>query len=401
MRYSASITVSIAVVFSSLAAADDLSISTDFPSGSGEVVVLNQPFRAVHIKPTPHPDRGWACWWYVKVAGIKPGETIELTVGDAPWATPDRAAFSIDNKTWTQTAKGQRKDRTITYRQKVDAAECWFAWGPPLSPDDAEQLVDSTAESSPHASAFQLCRTRAGRKVPALHIREENKELSDKDRRGIWIQARQHAWESGSSWVCRGLIEWLVSDDDRARLLRRTSDIYIVPVMDIDNVAIGAGGKSQRPQDHNRDWSDEPHWNAVREAQRMIKAMDDEKRFALFIDLHNPGASARHPFFYVSPRDKLTDSASANLERFLAANRLDMTGPLSYEGETQESGPSYDKNWRKISKNWVTFHTRDGVVAVTLETAWNTPNSTTDGYRTVGRQLGLATERYFRTEAAE
>jgi hypothetical protein len=36
------------------------------------------------------------------------------------------------------------------------------------------------------------------------------------------------------------------------------------------------------------------------------------------------------------------------------------------------------------------------VVAVTLETSWNTPHSTTTGYRTVGKQLGLAVERYSR-----
>jgi hypothetical protein len=77
--------------------------------------------------------------------------------------------------------------------------------------------------------------------------------------------------------------------------------------------------------------------------------------------------------------------------------RLDMTGPLAFKGHTEESGANYDKRWRYIAKNWVSFNTNDRVVAVTLETAWNTPSSTTDGYKIVGQQLGLGIERYFRT----
>lgn len=52
--------------------------------------------------------------------------------------------------------------------------------------------------------------------------------------------------------------------------------------------------------------------------------------------------------------------------------------------------------WWAISNSWVAAHTRPHVVAMCLETPWDTPHSTTDGYRAVGRQLGLAMERYFR-----
>ena len=383
-----------------ITASEPLQVSVDFPSGSGEVLAIDQEKRAIAIRPTPHVDRGWACWWYVKIDGIEAGQVIKLTVGDAPWATPDRVAFSTDNETWSQTEPGTRQGRTITYRHKVDAGSCWFAWGPPFTPADAQQLVDSAAKESPHAESFQLCRTRAGRAVPALHVREDNPDLPDGQRHGIWIQARQHAWESGSSWVAQGFVRWLTSDDDRAVLLRRSADIYIVPIMDVDNVFVGAGGKNQKPHDHNRDWSDQPHWNAVREAQRRISALNAEDRFDLFIDLHNPGAGSKAPFFYIAPRKLLAEAGKQNLDRFLASARLDMTGPLAFKGHTQESGENYDRKWRRISKNWVTFNTSDHVVSVTLETAWNTPHSTPEGYQRVGSDLGRAIERYFRTEAA-
>ena len=248
---------------------------------------------------------------------------------------------------------------------------------------------------APTPQRLKLCKTRAGRPVPALVVRQKNGEESQ--RQGIWIQARQHAWESGSSWVCKGFVEWLISDDPQAEALRKQAEITIVPVMDIDNVAIGAGGKNQSPQDHNRDWSDEPHWNSVKVAQKRIREMDVAGRFDLFVDLHNPGAGDKNPYYYIPPKDQLSKTAQANLTTFIACSKLEITGPLAFKGNVRESGAKYDRNWKKISKNWVAKNTKDHVVAVTLETAWNTPNSHTAGYKTVGRQLGKAVERYFRT----
>src|SRR5262249_31052985 len=154
----------------------------------------------------------------------------------------------------------------------VDAEEAWFAWGPPFTIEDAAALVKASEKQCPHAAAFELCRSLENRPEPALRVSEPG--VKDEERFGIWINARQHAWESGGSWVCRGLTEWLVSNDERAESLRKKALIYIVPIMDVDNVAIGAGGKEQKPQDHNRDWSDKPHFPAVAAAQKKIKELD-------------------------------------------------------------------------------------------------------------------------------
>ena len=138
------------------------------------------------------------------------------------------------------------------------------------------------------------------------------------------------------------------------------------------------------------------HHPAVAAAQEQIKAMNANGDFDLFLDLHNPGANARNPFFYTSPRTLLSERGARNLDHLLAAAQADMTGPLAFKGEVQESGDKYDKDWKAISKNWVTMNTAGHVVALTLETAWNTPDSTTDGYLAVGRNLGQAVERYLR-----
>jgi hypothetical protein len=371
-----------------------LMVDVAFEGGSGLVQNISQDERLIRIVPTPHQNRGWQCWWYVKISGITPGERITLDVGPAPWATPDRATFSVDNKTWRHTAPGTRGGKRIVYQQQVDAAEAWFAWGPPFVPSDAKRLVESVAAAHDFATAIELCKTRDERSVPALRVAQPT---GDAPPLGIWIQARQHAWESGSSWVCRGFVEWLVSGDPRAEALRRQASITVVPIMDIDNTAIGAGGKQQKPQDHNRDWSDEPHWPSVAAAQKEIKRLDDADRFDLFVDLHNPGAGDRAPFFFVPPDELLSPLGRRNLTAFFLAAQTEITGPLRLQNKTRTSGANYDRRWMQISKNWVAANTAEHVVAVTLETSWNHPASSVDGYLTVGRQLGLAIERYFRT----
>ncbi|HUG67533.1 MAG TPA: M14-type cytosolic carboxypeptidase [Pirellulaceae bacterium] len=379
---------------SSAARLSPLIVETNFPNGSGKVIEVDQTSRHIRIEPTAHESRGWACWWYVRVSGIEPGEVITLEVGPEPWATPSQATFSIDDRTWRHTAPGTHVDRSIKYQQKVDATIAWFAWGPPFTVNDATELVDRAKQACEEVHEFLLCETREGRSVPAMRFQPRAVTPTS----AIWVQARQHAWEAGSSWVCKGFVEWLVSEDPRAARLRSTTTVTVVPIMDVDNVAIGAGGKNQVPHDHNRDWSEQPHWRSVAEAMQALRRFDDAGQLDLFVDLHNPGASTTRPFYYVAPRQLMTDLRQRNLDRFLAASRIEMTGPLQFVGEIRESGPEYDVGWKQISKNWVTLNTRDHVVAATLETAWNTPHSTIDGYQTVGRQLGLAIERYLQLE---
>lgn len=371
---------------------DDLSVHIDFPGGSALVESIDQEERSIRLMPSEHPKRGFRCWWYFRLEGLSEGETLTLNVGDAPWATPDQATVSVDGReTWQHTDHGRRKDKRITYqyRAKGDGPH-WFAWGPPFVLTDAKRLVqEASKKGGDWATPFILTKSRDGHEVPSVRICEgENPPI------GIWVHARQHAWESGSSWVCRGFLEWLVSSEGAA--LRKQAEVVITPIMDVDNVELGAGGKDQYPWDHNRDWRKKPHWPEVAAAQKEIASLHQDGRFHLYVDLHNPGADSNDTYFYITPRDLLSDKGVDNLDAFATNVRKFVTGPIPFRGRLSESGPKYSPgNWQYISKNWVSGLTHDsGAVAVTIETPWNTPGSHTVGYRTVGRQLGYAIERY-------
>lgn len=377
-----------------LAQLPELKVGADFPGGSARVESIDQKSRTVNMVPYPHQDRGWTCWWCFKLQGIQPGETITLNVGGGSWATPDRATFSTDGATWSQTQPGERRDERIVYHVKVDAKEAYFAWGPPFTLKTATDLLQRLGKQSQHATVFELCKSKDGRSVPAMRISQAG--ARDADRLGIWVQARQHAWESGSSWVGAGFVEWLLSDDAAAESLRKKAVITFIPIMDVDSVQIGAGGKNQKPHDHNRDWTEKPVWPEVAAAMKSIATLNKDGRFDLFVDLHNPAPSDRQPFFFVPAPEWQSALSRQNQDRFLTAVRATMTGPLKLHGTARESGADYDMEWRRISVNWVAKNSKDHVVAVCLETAWNTPNSTVTNYKQVGKELGLGIERYFR-----
>lgn len=351
-----------------------IAVKAEFPGGSARVESIEG--SVIKVLPALHKDRGWTCWWYFKVEGATPGQALTLDVGGGVWATPERAVISADDVEWAHTAPGKRTKDRIAYEIQAPAAAFWLAWGPPFTLKHARELLG--------ARAFELCKSRDGHSVPAMRIKE------GEPKNAIWVHAGQHAWESGARWVGKGFAEWAVSDDARAVALRKTTEIVFVPIMDVDNVERGAGGKQAKPQDHNRDWSDAPHWPEVAAAQKGIREFGT--RFRLFVDLHNPGARDQAPYFYVPPAELLREKSS--LDRFLEAARAEITGPLPATGKTQVSGANYDKDWERISKNWVAKAT--GAVAVTLETSWNTPNSTPENYKRVGRELGFAIERFLR-----
>ena len=415
---------SICVLWSILAVPDRtamarITVTTDFPGGSAVVKSIDRKSRTIHITPTVRSQRGWPCWWYLKVEGAVRGQVVKLKltaaegeyrtgrVLTASWSQPDRAVVSVDNVNWKQTPSCQRQAAAATYAIEAPAKSFWVAWGPPFMSSQADQVLRSIKSRLPRATVFELAKTRGGRPVRGIRIGDAPQK--DPATYGVWIQARQHAWEAGSSWVGRGFAEWLAGDDPAASKLRRSASVYYVPIMDVDNVEIGSGGKDAVPRDHNRDWDDNPHYPEVAAAQKRILELNADGRFDVFLDLHNPGGSERQPYFFGPINLKtLPANQQQNHARWLAFCRFAISGPLPLEPRYKfATYVQTDEERNRMSANWVRNHTAGHVLSTTLETAWNTPHSTPQGYMTVGAQLGMALARYLeanprrQTNAAE
>lgn len=386
----------------------ELSVHTDFEGGSAKVISIDSAAGVIRFMPAGNPSRGWPCWWYLRVDGARIGQEVrfELEPSDAvipqsgpyqgkplpfSWAAADRAAVSFDGVMWKQTAPGRKDPARVTYVVNAESERFWIAWGPPFTAASALAITERVAASG-QASVFELCRSREKRPVPGIRF-------GDADGRPVvWIQARQHAWESGGSWVCAGFIEWMRSREDLAEWLREHVCVFAIPIMDVDHVASGDGGKEAIPQDHNRDWSAQPHWPEVATAQAMLRDYGRRGQLEVFVDLHNPGPNDK-TFFFVSPKESMSRAAAARQQSFLDLAAIEFTGPIPFDSKPRESGEKYHPLWKRISKNWIHLEAREEAIAVTLENAWNTPASTVGGYKANGVHLGRTIARYLRQRA--
>ncbi|MEZ6131461.1 MAG: hypothetical protein R3C59_22535 [Planctomycetaceae bacterium] len=166
--------------------------------------------------------------------------------------------------------------------------------------------------------------------------------------------------------------------------------------MDVDNAATGNGGKDALPHDHNRDWSENPHWNEVQAAQRLIQGLIDDGRMDVFVDLHNP-APGDPTFFYILPPELLKEPMVSRRNRFidLAYTRISkIRPPIPMSSQPKLTGSNYHPLWKQISANWVSMNGNPHTVSLCLETVWNSKNSTAEGYRAVGAGLAATVREY-------
>jgi len=340
----------------------ELRVSSNFPGGSARVLNIDQSNNSVRIMPAGDPTHGWPCWWFFRLDGADTNKPVVLEVianqgtvqTDTPgqfrklpanWSLPGQAAFSTDGTNWEHTAKGERQGNKGVYRINTSSSTLWLAWGPPFTLKDADELIRETCNRCPYARSFVLAHTRGGRPVPGVRIAEPG--ATGSPHFGIWIQARQHAWESGSSWVARGFLEWLVSDDLAAESLRRKADITVIPIMDVDSVETGQGGKDQMPHDQNRDWGTTTYYPEVGAAKDRLAAMMRADQLDLFLDLHDPAATDRVVDFYIPPLPLLFPQRIANEDSFLQIVTKQVTGPLPFTGVIKPDVRTYDPEKNK------------------------------------------------------
>ena len=372
-----------------------LSVRTDFPGGAARVLAIDQHARKVTFEVPESPRGAARSWWFFRVDGAKAGEqlTLELQFGRT---RVKRAVYSSDGTHWqfTELAMNDLERGTSTFRQRVDRAQVWFAWYVPFVQADAAALVERAERLSPHAQKFELCRSEADRPVWGVRVSEPG--VADDARYGVWIQARQHAWELGGSWAAHGLIEWLVSADETAQTLRRKAQVFVVPLMDVDSAEIGSGGKWQEPHDHNRDWSDKPYWKAVQAAMSRCRELDDQSRLDVFLVLHDPTWEAGFEF-WCNPYPRMIGTRRRNTDHFLMCARGEILGPLEFDPEVFAPYPIDTPT----AGNWSSQRTRSHVVGGTCEIGIYPPGGLRINpplqHRVAGHQLGQTLERYLRT----
>ena len=107
-------------------------------------------------------------------------------------------------------------------------------------------------------------------------------------KKGAVITARVHPGEAQSSWICQGLVEFLLSDDPDAISIRKNFIIKIVPMLNPDGVIYGNYRTSLLGFDLNRRWIDpsriyEPE---IYYTKKLTSVFKEERDIQLYCDIH-------------------------------------------------------------------------------------------------------------------
>ncbi|XP_059952108.1 cytosolic carboxypeptidase 4 [Mesoplodon densirostris] len=155
---------------------------------------------------------------------------------------------------------------TLTFAVTFPHAEdvCYLAYHYPYTYTALMTHLDVLEKSvNPKQVYFRqevLCQTLGGNSCPLVTItampESNNTDHLEQLRQRPYqvITARVHPGESNASWVMKGTLEFLVSSDPVAKLLRENFIFKIIPMLNPDGVINGNHRCSLRGGDLNRQW---------------------------------------------------------------------------------------------------------------------------------------------------
>ena len=204
-----------------------------------------------------------ATWYYFRMDHVA-GKAITVTLTDfigeyhdkpgvCPMGPDIVPVFSNDGHSWQHFPSvefdEQKKETTLRFRPERDTI--WISHVPPYTPGDLSRLLGELRDS-PAAAVEVIGKTVQGRDIPMVTV--TNPEVPDAGKKVLWLQARQHAWEAGTSYVMEGALRFITSDDPAARALRDKTIFKFTPMVDLDGCANGQVRCNANGYDVNMHW---------------------------------------------------------------------------------------------------------------------------------------------------
>ena len=221
---------------------------------------------------------------------------------------------------------------------------CYFAHSFPYTYSDLQEYLKKVLTHKEKAKFCKykvLCHTIAGNPVPLLTITSPSLTPDDSQaKRGVVVTARIHPGETNGSWMMKGLLDFLTSSADDAKILRDLFVFKVVPMLNPDGVITGNYRCSLSGRDLNRNYRStlKDSYPTVWHTRNMVKQFSQEREVVMFCDLH--GHSRKHNIF-IYGCDALNDPTSRLksrvFPRMLSKNASDMFSYTSSRFVVQKS----------------------------------------------------------------
>jgi len=205
-----------------------------------------------------------------------------------------RPVFSEDGESWQHVsdAKWDEEKDELTLAVKPRGNTIWVAHVPPYTHTRLMRLLEEV-KTSRDAQVEVIGQSVMGR---ALHlVTVTNQERPDEGKKIVWLQARQHAWEAGTSFVVEGALKFVLSADPVAKTLRDENVFKFIPMLNPDSVVSGEVRFNLNGYDPNRQWNEvdlrDRRWleriPEIWYAKKAILAQHARQPIAIMLNLHN------------------------------------------------------------------------------------------------------------------
>ncbi|XP_045593717.1 uncharacterized protein [Procambarus clarkii] len=142
-----------------------------------------------------------------------------------------------------------------------------------------------------------LCRSLAGNPVYLLTITSHEPEEDGKKKRAVVLTGRVHPGETPSSWIMKGVIDFLTADNPKAHELRSQFIFKVIPMLNPDGVIVGNHRCSLVGRDLNRQYKMvvKEMFPAIWHTKAMVRRLMDEHGVVMYGDFH--AHSRKHNIF--------------------------------------------------------------------------------------------------------
>ncbi|TNN16317.1 Cytosolic carboxypeptidase 2 [Schistosoma japonicum] len=303
-----------------------------FESGNLRQVRRIGPFHyELLLKPDLYTKRH-VQWFYFSVQNILPGFTYTFLIVNFTKPTSlysqglqpllySKINSQLNSKKWIHVGRNIRYARNLTnlsnhlldpnceYYQLEWEMEfpyandiCYLAYSYPytytnLKFDLNELLIKAKEDENLNKTmkCEVLCQTRAGNSCFLVTLTDQN--ISNKDKYAVVITARVHPGETNSSWITRGLLQFLTSNDSIAMTLKKQYIFYIIPMLNPDGVIVGNYRCSLTGRDLNRNYRQprKDFFPTVWSVKQLVKWCKKTYKDVVYCDMH--GHSRRNNIF--------------------------------------------------------------------------------------------------------
>ena len=240
-------------------------------------------------------------------SSFKPVNNLNITNGNSVLSNfINNSVNNIENNNNQETMKYH----TLTFSFDMDKITTpdkyvYFAYCYPYSYTQLDSYLSSLNHYKDILRFDEIGKSIEGNSLHMLIITNFNDSFDElANKKAIIFTSRVHPGESNGSYVIKGAIEFLLSNDPAAKNLRKNFIFKIVPMLNPDGVIHGNFRMNILGKDLNRMW-EEPTENispTIYNTVKMIQKTMESRDVYFFCDFH--GYSNKHNFFLYSCKSK-------------------------------------------------------------------------------------------------